>query len=31
MSEEFGDAFGDEEAQATPGGHGHSEPEPQLV
>lgn len=31
MSGEFGDAFGDEEAQPTPSGHGHDEPEPELV
>ena len=31
MSEEFADAFGDEEEQPPAGGHSHAEPEPELV
>lgn len=31
MSEEFGDAFGDEEEHSPGGGHSHTEPEPELV
>lgn len=31
MSEEFGDAFGDEEAQSTSDGPSHAEREPELV
>lgn len=31
MSEEFADAFGDEEEQSPAGGHSHAEPEPELV
>ena len=31
MSEEFGDAFGDEEDQHPNSGHSHDEPEPELV
>lgn len=31
VSEEFADAFGDEEEQSPAGGHSHAEPEPELV
>jgi hypothetical protein len=31
MSEEFGDAFGDEATQSTSDNHSHAEPEPELV
>jgi Domain of unknown function (DUF4913) len=31
VSEEFGDAFGDEEVQSTNGGHSHAGAQPELV
>jgi hypothetical protein len=31
VSEEFGDAFGDDEAQPASNGHAHARPDPELV